>query len=195
MRIIITVLIFIFSLQSLSKADNIRDFEIEGMSVGDSLLDYFSKKEIIKEKKNEFNYADVFATTALYKKSYKLYDKVQMHYKLSDDSYKIYGLVGVLHFKENFNACLKKKDEIVSSFSDSFKSLKIANYDRRKHSADKSGNSFTHDTYFNFSDGSYLSVSCYDWSKEKNIENKWFDNLKVAIISKEFDDFLQEFYK
>ena len=31
--------IIIISLHSLSKADDIREFEIEGMSIGDSLLD------------------------------------------------------------------------------------------------------------------------------------------------------------
>jgi len=46
MRIFLLVLILIFSLQPYTKADDIRDFEIEGMSVGDSLLDHFSKKEI-----------------------------------------------------------------------------------------------------------------------------------------------------
>ena len=40
MRIFIAILVLIFSLQSWTKADDIRDFEIEGMSIGDSLLDY-----------------------------------------------------------------------------------------------------------------------------------------------------------
>jgi len=51
MRVFIAVLILIFSLQSWTKADDIRDFEIEGISIGDSLLDYFSDEEINKQKK------------------------------------------------------------------------------------------------------------------------------------------------
>ena len=47
MRIILSLLIIIFSLQSLTKADDIRDFEIEGMSIGDSLLDYYSEDVIL----------------------------------------------------------------------------------------------------------------------------------------------------
>jgi len=39
-------LIIILSLQSFTIADDIQDLEIEGMSVGDSLLDYFSEDEI-----------------------------------------------------------------------------------------------------------------------------------------------------
>ena len=46
MRILLSIFILIFSFQSLIKADDIRDFEIENMSLGDSLLKYFSEKEI-----------------------------------------------------------------------------------------------------------------------------------------------------
>ena len=37
MKIFLSVLILIFNFQSWTKADDIKDFEIEGMSVGDSL--------------------------------------------------------------------------------------------------------------------------------------------------------------
>ena len=37
-----------FSFSTPSFADDIRDFQIEGMSIGDSLLDYFTEKEIKK---------------------------------------------------------------------------------------------------------------------------------------------------
>ena len=43
MKRLLLILILTFSFQSLTKADDIRDFEIEGMSIGDSLLDYFSE--------------------------------------------------------------------------------------------------------------------------------------------------------
>ena len=44
--VFLSVLVLIFNLQSFTKADDIRDFEIEGMSIGDSLLDYFSEDKI-----------------------------------------------------------------------------------------------------------------------------------------------------
>ena len=43
MKVFISLLILMFSLQSLTKADDIRDFEIEGMSVGDSALNFVDK--------------------------------------------------------------------------------------------------------------------------------------------------------
>ena len=39
------ILILTLSMQSWTKADDIRDFQIEGMSVGDNLLDYFLSLE------------------------------------------------------------------------------------------------------------------------------------------------------
>ena len=46
MRNFLLILILILSFQSWTKADDIRDFQIEGMSIGDSLLNFVSKKEI-----------------------------------------------------------------------------------------------------------------------------------------------------
>ena len=48
MKKFLAILILIFTLQTPSQADDIRDFEIEGMSIGDSLLDYLSEEEINK---------------------------------------------------------------------------------------------------------------------------------------------------
>ena len=51
MRVFIAVLVLIFSLQSWTKADDIRDFELEGMSIGDSLLEFLLKKAQINQYK------------------------------------------------------------------------------------------------------------------------------------------------
>ena len=43
---ILIILILTLSFQSWTKADVIRDFEIEGISIGDSLLDYYTEDKI-----------------------------------------------------------------------------------------------------------------------------------------------------
>ena len=58
MRIFIAVIVFIFGVQSWTQADDIRDFEIEGFSIGDSLLDHFSKQKIDEEKYFEAEQGD-----------------------------------------------------------------------------------------------------------------------------------------
>ena len=52
-RLSLYLFFILFTLQTPSPADDIRDFQIEGMSIGDSLLDYFSKEKIVK---NDGNY-------------------------------------------------------------------------------------------------------------------------------------------
>ena len=54
-RLFISILILIFSFQSWTNAEDIKDFEIEGMSVGDSLLDYMSLEKINISKRNYFD--------------------------------------------------------------------------------------------------------------------------------------------
>ena len=53
MKRLLLILILTLSFQTLSKADDIRDFEIEGMSIGDSLLDFFTEREIKNNLNNQ----------------------------------------------------------------------------------------------------------------------------------------------
>ena len=64
MRVFLSVIIIIFNLQSWTKADDIRDFQIEGMSVGDSLLDYLSEQEILNSKReSKYDYYGLETST------------------------------------------------------------------------------------------------------------------------------------
>ena len=71
MRIIIIIITFIINLQPLTKADDIRDFEIEGMSLGDSALNFFPKNEIDSRKKIGFVYEKKdFYSATFYEKDF-----------------------------------------------------------------------------------------------------------------------------
>ena len=87
MRLFLTVLIIIFSLQPWTKADDIRDFEIEGINIGDSLLLYSSKKEIDNNSIADYN-SNKYSRYTLIKiksKSLKKYDDVQVHFLTNDN--------------------------------------------------------------------------------------------------------------
>ena len=47
-KLFVLILLFFFTFNL--NAEDISDFEIEGMSIGDSLLDFISEQEIIKEQ-------------------------------------------------------------------------------------------------------------------------------------------------
>ena len=54
MKKLLLILILALNFQSLTKADDVRDFEIEGMSVGDSLLNYMDPEKINNSIRNYF---------------------------------------------------------------------------------------------------------------------------------------------
>ena len=89
MKVFITVLVLIFSLHSWTKADDISDFEIEGISIGDSLLDHFSESEVIDLKETYSDIGDlyIFVSKKFYSitftkhKKFNKYEDLQIIFK------------------------------------------------------------------------------------------------------------------
>ena len=108
--------LILFSFSAPSFADDIRDFQIEGMTIGDSLLDYMSEEEI-KENVG-YVYPDKKFTVSINKSS-KIYDEVGIEYKSKDKKYKIHGVQGRVSFM-NIEDCYEKQDEIEKEISSMF---------------------------------------------------------------------------
>ena len=111
MKILLTLLILIFSLQSWSKADDIREFEIEGMSIGVSLLDFFDQKKILSSKVDWYDDLEKnrFLSFAFDEKNFEEYDFVDIWTKYNDKSFKIEGVAGSVYFGEQKHLIQKKK--------------------------------------------------------------------------------------
>ena len=96
-KLLTTFLILFFTLQSWAKADDIRDFEIEGMSIGDNALEHFTKEELNNAEK--FTYpSKKFSEIFTHSSNYKIYDSVTI--SLMEGKYKIYGISGVIDYRE-----------------------------------------------------------------------------------------------
>ena len=130
MKRLLLILILTFSFQTLSRADDLRDFEIAGISVGDSLLEHFSKETILEELNSPFTFiykdnkfADITIgntdTYLLYKKFDNYYD-LGVVIKPNDKNFRIYKISGRIFCKNDFNICLSKKTEIVSELINFF---------------------------------------------------------------------------
>ena len=111
MKRLLLILILTFSFQTLSKADDIRDFQIEGMSIGDSLLDFLTVKEIKQNTLPYFNGAREYYIVGIVD-NLKRYDQVEIYLKSNDKNYKIKTILAGI-FTPNVNRCIKKKKEIV----------------------------------------------------------------------------------
>ena len=188
-NLILAVLI-IFCLQSWTKADDISDFQIEGMSIGDSALDYFTKKEIRTEKKYRIKYPGsnkFYAITFGEYPKFKVYDSIQINVKKKDKKYTIYSISGINYYSDNIDKCLQQmeliSDDIIKIFPDSSTTKRT-----KKHEYDKSGKSLIHQYIFDMDSGDEVRAECYDWSKNVS----WNDHLRVRIVTNKFDKFLRK---
>ena len=193
MKKLILILILTLSFHSWTKADDIRDFEIEGMSVGDSLLDYMSEEEIKNSPVYDHTNSG-FTSKKMYqlrKLNSDMYTEIMFGLKSKDKNYIIYSIGGLIKYEFNISDCYNKKDEIQKEVKDLFPKAKISNSETA-HDSDKSGKSKVVSTYFDLGPGEWVSIQCYDWTKEM----KYWDNLRISIISKQFGNWLNnEAYK
>ena len=123
MKIFFTLFVLFFS--SLAFAEDITDFQIEGISIGDSLLDYLSEEKILKQINNpEVSYEDR-DPPGKYSEIYK-YDGLKTYSVLSvfvengDKKYLIKGMFGELK-NSNIEKCLEEKLKVIKEFDILFK--------------------------------------------------------------------------
>tara|TARA_B100001964_G_C13875797_1_gene440755 strand:+ start:28 stop:615 length:588 start_codon:yes stop_codon:yes gene_type:complete len=170
-------------------ATDIRDFQIEGISIGDTLLRYSTQEEIdisennssiMKDKTGKERYRIIFLNTITANE----YETIQITYKINDKNYIIHSIDGSINFPNKFQECKNKMKVIVNDLKNIFIDSKLRNTDG-KHLADKSGKSIHSSTYFDLSNGQ-VHVWCVLWSDEMNYD----DGLAVTLRSKEYTNFL-----
>ena len=189
------LLILLFSILLLISpsvfADDISDFEIEGMSLGNSLLDYFSEKEIklMLKTKTVYPKSDKFIKIETERLILKDYDAYSFHIKNNDSKYIIFALDGGKYFgKNNVKKCIEFKDKVVKDLTSTFKNFKPSSYDYIYENVDD-GKSIAYITDFDLEKGSFR-VWCVDWSEVTEKKRKFVDNVTVAISSRELLDWL-----
>ena len=194
-KLFIIIIIFI-SFQTLSKADDIRDFQIEGMSVGDSLLSYMNKNLIVNEINNKdisYYYEDDFVSISTWeiKNNFKTYNDVGVVLKIGDNQHKIFSLEGTLYMDENSNIqkCYNKQNEIALDIKNS---LNLENngdtWFVKKENLYKHQRSIRY-TDFELSDGGAIRVTCYEIIKGVR-KNNDLNLLYVVVNSSSFWNYL-----
>ena len=188
MKTLLTFFILLFSSSVI--ADDISDFEIEGMSIGDSLLEYFSEEEILEEIKRNLNfyedqgYDNTFVEVNFFAKK-NTYDVLTFFIKPNDQKYIIYSLSGRVHYKENIDQCYEKLNEIVEEISSMFKYEK-KNKIETTHPADITGKSTYKSVEFFLNSNERVQVYCLDFDESMQTEGDNLDSLSIFMDSKEF---------
>ena len=179
--------------------DNIKDFKIENITIGDSALDYFTESQLDNSELDWFNYSYKEYSTSLLP-GRGIYDWFKITYKNEDYNYIIEGLAGIV-VKKNYeeDKCNKQLDSTALNLSKLFKNTKSEEkktyrvvYDPSKifQETNLSGKSKLTSIFFDFKQEGKIILSCYDMDKETNeIDSpikdiNQFDTFRIDVRSK-----------
>jgi len=196
-------LILILILQNPSLTDDIGDFKIEGMGIGDSALKYFDERQLEDGEQgwHNYNYKE-YSTSLMPGKG--IYDWFLVSYRNDDESFKIEALVGGLE-KTNYDnkECNNRLDSVALSMPDSFKN---ARQGKKKYqlTADSSrtypftGKSTVTSLSFNFKDEGEIILACYNMDKKDKQINSFIttilnqkDSFRISVRSRIFINYLK----
>ena len=183
-KYIYIILIFFIFINS-AKTDDIKDFQIEGVSVGDSLLNSMEKKYLNDNKKyfSSTNFGVKKEYSWIYLETNKLnnYDAVRIYFKSSDKKYLAQNIAGYKYFQNDIASCKSFKSSLikdVEQIATVFIKKEYPYYELR-------GTDGTRDmTVFSFKDTSAIKLICYDYKLDKYI-----DRFTLSLGSPDWRDF------
>ena len=180
MKKLLGILVLGLFLITPSLADDIRDFQIGGMSVGDSALDYIAKDKIDKlywPGSKKYYYFELSG-----KKKLDVYDAMSLGVKDRDNKYVIHEVRGFIYYENKIKDCLSKKMEIAEEISASFKdNVRKEDLGTVKYLGDKSGQSKITILNFHLNSGGVIHISCYDRKDKSSMSG-----LSISIATQEF---------
>tara|TARA_B100000427_G_C15394235_1_gene544717 strand:+ start:315 stop:923 length:609 start_codon:yes stop_codon:yes gene_type:complete len=193
-KVFILLLFLITFTHSWSKADDIRDFQIEGMSIGDSLLKFYNKKLIekkLKENEDLYNYkkSKTFRQASFSpedSRTFEIYEYLQFMVKRNDSEYIIHGISGKIFgdYNENIDACYDQQDKAEEEIKNDLVNLELIKPNKlKKHPADKSGKSTVKQVGFFFNNDDVITIECYKWSKTMD----YLSNFKITVATQELN--------
>ncbi len=177
MKKILWIVLLFFFLNVKAYTDNITDFNIENISIGDSALDYFNEPQIVNSELDWFNYSyKEYSTSLLPGKG--IYDWFKLTYKSNDDYFKILGIAGIIvKNKYDSKECNNKLDTAALEISRIFENTQQGKkqmfnivYDPSKifQKTNSNGKSTATSILFDFNNGGEIILSCYDMEKKVN---------------------------
>ena len=140
-------------------ANNIRDFEIEGLSLDDnpSKLKNFSEHYYTEEISKNLRDNKTIYFTIIPKEQLSVYDEIHVH--LDGKSYEKIAAVTALIYTENIQKCMNIKKEIEMSLISEFKGAIMSDDDYKKIKLDKSGRSRFISTKFSVASVCLLKIT------------------------------------
>ena len=183
--LIITILITTIN---QSTASDLKDFEIEGVSIGESLLKYGSLKEI-QSIKSRIKYKSDKFITYRFEKIHTLnkYDRMNVSVKKGDKKFIIQGMSGILYY-DSLDECNSYKKQIQSIVEKEF-IINAKDITEFPSNVDSTGKSIIYgiQNYLKpYPRLESITINCFNFTKESKLNS----NLKVGVNTHEFFDFV-----
>ena len=181
MNKVFIIIIYLILIQS-AKAVDIKGYGIEGINIGDSLLDHISEEEMNNYQSSNQPFDLKYNKIELNKKDFlKTYDSINIKYE--KDSSKIVTIEGVLYFKDKeFFMCHNKRKVIDDYISQMFPDIKPEYSESKFLSIDPTGNSYVIFTKFELSLNEFIITACSNYNEKLREERKVHDTLAVKLI-------------
>ena len=166
-KIIFTIILF---LSTIALAEvNLKKFSIEGISIGDSVADYFPGREITKNIVKQADLTDEFYVAHFNKhESFSQFDQIYFVINPSTDNvlFPIEGMSAFIDFKQDIQKCFDQKDyffkQIINIYKEEInKKLIDINTAIKPHPSDLTGKSTYEHTDIKFPNG-FIRIACYD---------------------------------
>ena len=180
MKRLLLILILSFNFQSWACANDIKDFEIEGIALEDSALKYFDEKTIKRNSRSP--YKDNKYTVVQNDKlpHFETYDFFDFRFFTNDKKYIMQSIAGIIDFSDiDYSECLKLRKDISENIKSLVPNLDMEIHDREETSSSKG---YYDQTTF-YSDDGNIGVTCYNYEKFHNF-------LSVTISNKEYEKYL-----
>ena len=180
MRSFLIIVYLIFSFQTISKADDIKDFEIEGLSVGDTILKLMNSNEI-DSKKVDYYKDNTYSSINIYPNekiiNFEIYDQLVIGFRSDDTNYIISAISGVVEMQ--INDCLNTIDEVTDDLKEILpNTIPTKEYDE--------GTLGKH-TFNHFDiNGDNIKVSCVEYFEP----DKYPNHLRIAANKREYQEWL-----
>ena len=188
------LILFVLFFSSSVVAEDASDFQIEGFSLGESLLNYMSKEKIkteIKENKYMYTYlTDNFGEVYLYNR-FENYDYLGFIVKTVNANYIIHQIRGIKNYSDD-EECYEKQISLILEVSLENQNVKrvdeILIYPP---SIDPSGKSTMRSNEFIFNSGGSIVIACVVFEESVRKLNNWTNGLSVVIADIEANNWFR----
>lgn len=183
--------IFIFGCE---QKEYVKDFKVEGISVGDSLLTYFSEEHILEFQRkvdikgNPINIEDnIYIDSSFDNFQFETYQSLQAYYKVNDKDYTILTIGGAIFYGADKQKCMNKLFEVRDILKEQYKTPKITeNLNQVPYESDM-GDTLYNDISFIFENNEMIMISCNDFDNELLNVQDYFD---LQIYSAEITQYM-----